>query len=578
MHEFKVWAPLPRKVELQVGEERIPMAQAASGWWSARVAIGGASQDYGFVLDEERPLPDPRSRWQPKGVNGLSRLLEDRFEWSDAEWQAPPLGSAVIYELHVGTLTAEGTFEAAIKKLPHLAALGITHLELMPVAEFTGNRGWGYDGVDLFAVNHHYGGPGGLKRLVEASHAHGLAVIIDVVYNHLGPLGNYLAKFGPYFTKKVLTPWGAAINFDGCDSDEVRRFFCDNALMWLRDYHADGLRLDAVHAYFDTSATPFLEQLAREVGELETQMGRHLVLIAESDLNDPRLLWPVERGGFGLDAQWDDDFHHSLHAVLTGEHQGYYSDFGMVAQLAKALQGAYVYDGCYSNVRRRRHGRPVEHLSGNHFVAYLQNHDQIGNRAQGDRTGRLMSVGRLKIGAALVLTSPFVPLIFQGEEWGATTPFLYFTDYDERKLADGVRKARCEEFSAFGWKPEELPDSQALETFQRSKLDWEECAKSPHAELLEWHRRLIRLRKEERWLREGRRDMVNTRFSEEMRWLVVERGPISLACNLGANAQRLQLRPGKHRVMLASDKLNGEMESSIYLPPDSVAVLKSVDG
>jgi maltooligosyltrehalose trehalohydrolase len=575
MHEFKVWAPLLHEVELQTGSQRFPMRSGAGGWWKAVVESANAGSDYGFILDGEGPFPDPRSAWQPDGVNGLSRLVPRNFEWSDAEWQAPPLGSAVIYELHVGTFTGAGTFEAAIERLPHLVELGITHVELMPVVEFAGRRGWGYDGVDLFAANHLYGGPSGLKCLVNACHAQGLAVIIDVVYNHLGPLGNHLAKFGPYFIKRVLTPWGAAVNFDGPHSDEVRRFFCDNALMWLRDYHADGLRLDAVHAYFDTSATPFLEQLAREVAELGAQLGRHLVLIAESDLNDPRLLWPVERGGFGLDAQWSDDFHHALHTLLTGERDGYYSDFGSAGQLCKALREAYIHDGSFSNFRHRTHGRPVENLSGRRFLAYLQNHDQIGNRAQGERSSRLMSVGRLKIGAALVFTSPFVPMIFQGEEWGASTPFLFFTDYDDRKLAEGVRKGRSEEFAAFGWKPEELPDPQSGETYERSKLDWSECTRSPHVELLDWHRRLISLRREEASLRDGRRNQVETRFNEEERWLVVERGAISVACNWSDTARRIGLRTGRHRVLLASEKIAGQAADEVNLPADSVAILKS---
>jgi len=454
MNTFQVWAPLPKKVEVLVGDGKFPMIAEPDGWWTAEISPAKAGDDYGFILDGEGPFPDPRSPSQPNGVHKLSRLVDQNsFHWTDKNFQAPPLSSAIFYELHIGTFTPAGTFLAAIEKLDYLVALGVTHVELMPVVEFSGDYGWGYDGVDLFAPHHAYGTHDGLKKLVDACHARGLAVILDVVYNHLGPSGNYLAKFAPYFTKKYASPWGEGINFDGAHSDEVRRFFCDNALMWLRDFHFDGLRLDAVHGIIDTSATHILEQLKLEVEQLSAQLGRNLVLIPESDLNDPRLLWPRERGGFQLDAQWSDDFHHALHTVLTGENTGYYADFGSLTDLAKSLQNAFIYDGQFSRHRRKIHGRPIENLSGHKFLGYLQNHDQIGNRAKGERSSQLMSLGKLKIGAALVLTSPFVPLLFQGEEWGAATPFFYFTDYQETELAKAVREGRCREFVAFGWKP-----------------------------------------------------------------------------------------------------------------------------
>ena len=456
------------------------MTARADGWWTAEAVSAAPGTDYAFRLDGGPPLPDPRSVWQPQGVHGPSRVLDHgAFPWTDGRWQQGPLPSAVLYELHVGTFTPEGTFEAAIARLDHLVDLGITHVELMPVAEFPGSRGWGYDGVDLYAPHHAYGGPEGLKRLVNACHAKGFAVLLDVVYNHLGPAGNYLERFGPYFTARHQTPWGPAVNLDGPGSDEVRRFFCDNALMWLRDYHLDGLRLDAVHALVDTSAVSFLEQLAAEVHALEAHLGRHLVLIAESDLNDPRVVRPPELGGYGLGAQWSDDFHHALHTVLTGERDGYYADFGSLADLAKALTGTFVYDGRYSHFRGRRHGRPTAGLTGDHFLGYLQNHDQIGNRAQGERSSHLPNSGRLKIAAALVLTSPFIPLLFQGEEWGASTPFQYFTDHDDPELGRAVREGRRVEFAGFGWAPEAIPDPQDPATFARSKLDWQERARSP---------------------------------------------------------------------------------------------------
>lgn len=575
MHTFRVWATIPKQIELALGERRLPLHQAADGWWNVTAESAGPGDDYGFVLDGEGPFPDPRSPCQPNGVHGLSRLVDHgAFGWTDAGFNARPLSQAVIYELHVGTFTPTGTFESAIEKLDHLVQLGVSHLELMPVAEFSGNHGWGYDGVDLFAPHQAYGGPEGMKKLVNACHSRGLAVLLDVVYNHLGPSGNYLTKFAPYFTNRHHTPWGWAFNFDGPHNDEVRRFFCDNALMWLRDYHFDGLRLDAVHAILDLSARPFLEQLGDEVKQLSRQTGRRLVVIPESDLNDPRLLWPEERGGFALDAQWSDDFHHALHAVLTGERNGYYEDFGTLADLAKSLRNAYVYDGRYSKHRQRRHGCPPVELDGHRFLGYAQTHDQVGNRARGERLCHLVSPGRQKIAAALVFTSPFVPLLFQGEEWAASTPFQYFTDHPEPGLASAVREGRRQEFAAFEGKFEQVPDPQARETFERSKLNWAESAEAHHAEMLAWHCQLIQLRRKEPALTEGRLDLVNTRFDESARWFMLERGPITVACNLAGQAQRIRLRDGKHVELLASDQPLAITDKELHLPPDAVAILK----
>ncbi len=575
MHTFQVWATLPQRVEAQVAGKRYTMQRGEDGWWTAEIESAGPGSDYGFVLDGEGPFPDPRSPWQPNGVHALSRVVaHDHFQWTDSGFRALPLSSALIYELHIGTFTPTGTFEAAIEKLDHLVQLGITHVELMPVTAFSGKHGWGYDGVDVFATHQPYGGPEGLKKLVNTCHARGLAVLLDVVYNHLGPSGNYLAKYAPYFNSHYHTPWGWAVNFDGAQSDEVRRFFCDSALMWLRDYHLDGLRLDAVHAIFDMSARPFLEQLSDEVRQLSQQTGRPLVVMPESDLNDPRLLWPHERGGFALDAQWSDDFHHALHAVLTGERSGYYGDFGTLADLGKALHNAYVYDGRYSRFRQRHHGRPPVDLSGHRFLGYAQTHDQVGNRAQGDRLSHLVGPRRAKVAAALVLTSPFVPMLFQGEEWGASTPFQYFTDHPEPDLAKAVREGRRREFAAFGWKPEEVPDPQAPETFQRSKLNWAELAQQPHTSLLEWHRQLIQLRRREPALADGRLDLVRTRFDESARWFALERGPITLACNLASQAQRVPLGDGKHRMLLASEPDVELAGRELTLPPDTVAILR----
>jgi maltooligosyltrehalose trehalohydrolase len=553
------------------------MARGADGWCAAEVPGAGPGTDYGFVLDGEGPFPDPRTASQPNGVHGLSRLVSsEQFPWTDKDFRARPLSAALIYESHVGTFTPGGTFLSAIEKLDHLVALGVTHVELMPVVEFPGSRGWGYDGVDLFAPHHVYGAPGDLRKLVNACHARGLAVILDVVYNHLGPSGNYLAKFGPYFTNKFATFWGQGINFDGPDSGEVRRFFCDNALMWMQDFHFDGLRLDAVHGILDTSAVHILEQLKVEVEDLAAKTGRSLVLIPESDLNDPRLLWPRERGGYQLDAQWSDDFHHALHTVLTGEHSGYYSDYGKLEHVAKVLRRAFVYDGNYSAHRRRVHGRSAAGLNGCRFLGYLQNHDQVGNRARGDRSSQLMSTGRLKIGAALVLTSPFTPMLFQGEEWGASTPFCYFTDYQEPELANAVREGRCREFVAFGWKPEDTADPQAPETFHTSALNWSEIGRPPHAEILDWCKKVIQLRRSEPSLSDGRLESVTVHFDEDKRWITIERGAIAIACQLAAQSQAVPLAPRYAQVVMASNaEIITSRDGKIDMPPDSVVICRA---
>jgi maltooligosyltrehalose trehalohydrolase len=575
MARFRVWAPNAKALKVEAAGERHSMTAHEGGWWSAEVPVRDPNAEYAFVLDGGEPLPDPRSPWQPRGISGPSRLLDHRsFAWADRHWQAPPLKAAIIYELHVGTFTPQGTFTSTIEKLDDLAGLGITHIELMPLAEFSGSRGWGYDGADLYAPHHAYGEPDDLKRLVNACHSRGLAVILDVVYNHLGPAGNHLGRFGPYFTERYSTPWGAAINFDGPGSEQVRRFFCDNALMWLRDYHFDGLRLDAVHAIIDTSATHFLEQLACEVNDLEAQSGRHLVLIAESDLNDPRVVRSRDIGGYGIQAQWSDDFHHALHTALTGERDGYYADFGSFGDLAKALERVFVYDGRYSEFRGRRHGRPASGLSGHAFLGYLQNHDQIGNRARGERSARLMSTGRLKIAAALIMTAPIIPMLFQGEEWGASSPFLYFTDHEDAELGRAVTEGRRREFAAFSAHGGEVPDPQARATFEASNLNWSERDNEPHRELLEWHRRLIALRRKLPALTDGRLDRVNVRFDERARWLVMKRGEMAVACNLGGAAQRVDSDlGGEPHILVASEKQVRLLDNRLELPPDSVAVI-----
>jgi maltooligosyltrehalose trehalohydrolase len=530
--------------------------------------------DYGFVIDGEGPYPDPRSAWQPNGVNGLSRIVDHgAFQWTDRDFQTPPLETGILYELHVGTMSPEGTFEAIIGKLDHLKGLGVTHLELMPVNTFSGRHGWGYDGVDLFAVHDPYGGPHGLKRLVDACHGRGFAVILDVVYNHFGPAGNYFTRFAPYLNHRHHTAWGAAVNVDGPFSDEVRRFFCDNALMWLRDYHIDGLRLDAVHAILDTSAEHFLEQLAREVRDFDKKDGRRHPLIAESDLNDPRLLHAPEQGGFGLDAQWSDDFHHALHVCLTGERNGYYEDFGTIADLAKAFRQSYVYDGRFSGCRRRRHGRSPRGLSGHRFLAYMQNHDQVGNRAQGDRISHRLDIGRVKIGAALVRMAPFIPMLFMGEEWAASTPFQYFTSHPDPELGLAVQQGRRREFVAFGWKEHEIPDPQDVASLECSRLKWEELSQPPHKEVLAWYRDLIQLRRSEPALLVGRVDQIETRFDVAERWLVVERGPFTILSNFSDEKRRVSLNSRGQNLLMASANPDLSPDGAV-LPPASVAIFR----
>ncbi|HEX2295519.1 MAG TPA: malto-oligosyltrehalose trehalohydrolase [Actinomycetota bacterium] len=572
--EFEVWAPAPERVELVLRGERHGMERGGGGWWTASVDASHGD-DYGFSLDGGDPLPDPRSPWQPRGVHGLSRVLDhSRYEWRDGGWRGRPIASAIVYELHTGTFTSEGTFRAAIGKLDHLVRLGVTHVELLPVAQFPGDRGWGYDGVDLFAPHESYGGPEGLKELVDACHARGLGVIVDVVYNHLGPAGNYLGSYGPYFTDRYATPWGQAVNFDGPGSLEVRRFFVDNALTWLRDYHCDGLRLDAIHAILDASAVHILEEMQLRVEELEAHLDRDLFLVAESDLNDPRVVNRREAGGYGLDAQWSDDFHHALHSVLTGERDGYYADFGTIGDVATALRHAFVYAGTYSRYRDRIHGRPATGLPGYRFLGYLQNHDQIGNRAVGERSSALTTTDLLRVGAALVLTSPFVPMLFMGEEWGATSPFLYFTAHEDPELGQAVSEGRKREFAAFGWDPGAIPDPQDPATFERSKLDWSELDEQPHADLLEWHRSLIALRREWPELTDGRLDRVEVAYDEDARWLTTTRGRITVACNFGPGEVAVPVRDAlRGRLLLTSGKEpSGAGPNEVRLPGESVTI------
>jgi maltooligosyltrehalose trehalohydrolase len=551
MTTLRVWAPLPDVVEVETGGRRTPMTPLENGWWTAE--IGGPGTDYAFRLDGGEPRPDPRSAWQPYGVHGPSRVYDhDAFDWTDEQWRGVPLAGAVLYELHVGTFTPEGTFDAAIGRLDHLVELGIDAVELLPCNAFAGERGWGYDGVAWYAVHDPYGGPDGLKRFVDACHARGLGVVMDVVYNHLGPAGNYLPEFGPYLTEAHTTPWGPAVNLDRPGSEQVRRHILDNALMWLRHYHVDGLRLDAVHALVDERATHLLEELAVEVEGLAAQLRKPLFLVAESDLNDPRMVASREAGGLGLTGQWADDVHHALHANLTGETAGYYADFLGLPALAQVLTRVFLHDGTWSSFRGRAHGRPVPvTLPGHRFVVYLQDHDQVGNRATGDRLSATLSDGLLKVGAALLMTSPFTPMLWMGEEWGARTPWQFFSDH-EGGLGEAVRNGRRAEFASHGWSTEDVPDPQSEQTFRDSTLDWGELDQQRHADLLRWYRELIALRRARTELSDGRRDRVQVSCDEQARWIVVRRGGTAVVCNLSQDRQEVPVPGGPQEVLLAS--------------------------
>lgn len=496
---FKVWAPLVEKFSVEITSQKktrmIRLDKNDRGYFEG---IGQGVHDgdcYFYVLDGKSRFPDPASRFQPFGVHGPSQIIDPRsFPWEDEGWERISFKDLIIYELHVGTFNREGTFEAVIPYLHYLKELGVNALELMPVAQFPGDRNWGYDGVYPFAPQNSYGGPPGLKTLINECHKGGLAVILDVVYNHLGPEGNYLGKFGPYFTDKYRTPWGDAVNFDGPHSDEVRHFFINNALYWITEYHVDALRVDAIQGIFDFGAKHFLQELVEAVRHQAELPGRNAYVIAESDLNDVRFINPVETGGCGLDAQWNDDFHHALHALITGENDGYYQDFGEMGHLEKALREGFVYSGQYSKFRKRRHGNSSKDRPARQLIVFSQNHDQVGNRISGDRPAQTQSFEKLKLAAGIVILSPYIPLIFMGEEYGEKAPFQYFVSYSDEALGEAVRKGRQREFAAFEWKGE-IPDPQADSTFLNSKIDIKLHQYGKHKILFEFYRGLIDLRK-----------------------------------------------------------------------------------
>ncbi len=495
---FLVWAPLVAKVHVHIvspKEQTFPLARDAQGYHQVIVEGVAPGYRYFYRLDSVKEHPDPASRFQPAGVHGPSQVIDLLFPWADQEWSGLPLEEYIIYELHVGTFTKEGTFESVIPYLDELKELGVTAVELMPVAQFPGDRNWGYDGVCPFSVQDSYGGPEELRHLVNACHQQGLAVILDVVYNHFGPEGNYLADFGPYFSERYQTPWGAALNFDGPHSDEVRRFFMENASYWLTEFHIDALRIDALHSILDISSYPFIEELAARFHEQAKKLKRRAYLIGESTANDARLVTTPEQGGYGLDAQWNDDFHHALHVLLTGEQNGYYQDFDGLKQLLKAFQEGFVYSGQYSRYRQRRHGVTSRNIPASRFVVFAQNHDQVGNRMKSERLSQLVTFERLKLAAGVVLLSPFIPLLFMGEEYGEEAPFAYFVSHSEPALIEAVRRGRREEFASFKW-PGEIPDPQDEATFFSAKLDRSLRGEGWHRTLLEFYQELIWLRKE----------------------------------------------------------------------------------
>jgi maltooligosyltrehalose trehalohydrolase len=496
---FRVWAPYARSMEVRVfgdGPRRVGMTPTANGYWEATSDGIKPGTRYVFGLDGGVERPDPASCFQPDGVGGPSAVVDhNSFPWDDREWRGIPLGSVILYEIHVGTFTPEGTFGAVAPRLAEIRGLGINALELMPIAQFPGSRNWGYDGSFPYAVQNSYGGPEGLKHLVNEAHKLGMAVFLDVVYNHIGPEGNRLEDLGPYYSTRYNGLWGRALNFDEAGSDPVRDYFIENALYWFREFHVDGLRLDAADAIFDQSARTFLEELAFRTAALAKETGRNLIITAESDRNDPRIMRPPDMGGYGIDAQWCDDFHHILHVLLTGERRGYYADFEGLDQMVRSMKQGYVYQGEYSGFRGRRHGAPPTGCRPEQFIVFSQNHDQVGNRLGGRRLSGLVSFEGAKLAAACVLISPFVPMLFMGEEYGETSPFLFFVDHSSKGLLDGVRRGRKKTMEAFGW-TETPEDPTDMGTFEKSRIVWERRVSGRHAVMLSYYREVLKLRSE----------------------------------------------------------------------------------
>jgi len=574
---FDVWAPLPERVRLSVADQVVEMARGEDGWWTPAGPLpdpAGGEVDYGYLLgDDETPRPDPRSRRQPGGVHERSRTFDaSAYLWTDVEWTGRQLAGCVIYELHLGTFTPEGTLDAALGKLDHLREIGVDFVELMPVNAFNGTYNGGYDGVLWHSVHEQYGGPAAYQRFVDACHAAGLAVIQDVVYNHLGPSGNYLPLFGPYM-KTGRNTWGELVNLDGPGSSEVRRYILDNLRMWLEDYHVDGLRLDAVHALSDESQTHLLEEMAIEVAAMSAHQRRPLTLIAESDLNDPKLITPREAGGFGLDAQWSDDFHHAVHVALTRETSGYYADFEPLGALAKVCERGFFHDGTYSSFRERDHGVPVDTAAMPtwRLVVCSQNHDQIGNRAIGDRITEKLDDDQLACAALLTLCGPFTPMLFQGEEWAATTPFQFFTSHPEPELGRATAAGRIEEFAQHGWDPDAVPDPQDPETFERSHLDWSETTSGRGMRMLEIYRQLARLRRTWPELTDPAFARTSCEVDEDARTFAMRRGRLLVLVNFGD--QSLTTKVGEAELLFETESGVDLADGTVTLPAHAGALL-----
>jgi maltooligosyltrehalose trehalohydrolase len=563
--EFTVWAPFVDCVEIELPKDNriVPLLKEELGYWSGEVNNVQPESLYWCILNKKKKIPDICSMSQPEGVFGSSQVIDQcNFEWTDNAWHGIPLKDMIIYEIHVGTFTSEGTFEGIISKIDHLLKLGVNTIELMPVAQFSGERNWGYDGVFPFAVQHSYGGVNGLKKLIDACHKAKIAVVMDVVYNHLGPEGNFFHEYGPYFTDKYNTPWGSAINFDDAYSDEVRNLFLQNIRMWLCDYHIDALRLDAVHAYKDNSALHFVKEISNFVKALSKDTGKNYVLIGECDLNDPKYIASAENEGFGLDGQWIDEFHHSIHSILTNEKDGYYEDFGKLEHVYRAYKDTFVYAKRYSFHRKRTFGAYPIHNHYDQFVVFIQNHDQIGNRLRGDRLSSLVSFEALKLAAAAVLTSPYVPLLFMGEETAAETPFYFFSDYSGKELIEKMTFSRKEEFKSFQWEGD-FVDSQLIETFQQSKLNWDFSADNKRLHLFSFYKELIQLRKKHSTFQNRTRGSLNILINNEQTLLIVERRSedfssyISIIMNFSKkSAESIWPEEEKGRLLLDSTSLS----------------------
>jgi maltooligosyltrehalose trehalohydrolase len=575
---YDVWAPLPSRIQLSVADDIVEMTRCDGHWWtpSARVADPTAEEvDYGYLIDDsDAPVPDPRSRRQPAGVHQRSRTFQPQdFSWTDGSWTGRQLAGSVIYELHVGTFTPEGTLDSAIDRLDHLVDLGVDFVEVMPVNAFNGVHNWGYDGVLWFAVHEAYGGPAAYQRFVDACHARGLAVLQDVVYNHLGPSGNYLPQFGPYL-KQGRSTWGDHVNLDGDGSAEVRRYILDNVRMWLEDYHVDGLRLDAVHALADSSPVHLLEEMAVEVAAMSAHQRRPLTLIAESDLNDPAMVTPREGGGHGLDAQWSDDFHHAVHVALTGETQGYYADFEPLSALAKVCERGFFHDGTFSSFRGRDHGVPIDtdRMPTWRLVVASQNHDQVGNRAAGDRLTDHLDEHQLGCAALLTLAGPFTPMLFQGEEWAASTPFCFFTSHPEPELGRVTAEGRFEEFARMGWDADVVPDPQDPDTFRRSKLDWTEPESGRHARLLAAYRRLAELRRAHPDLTDPAFGSTSCTIDEESRLFRMRRGRLLVVVNFGDGPASVPVGEDAHLLFASGEGVEVDQDR-LVLPGHAGALV-----